>query len=435
MLRAGQAIVLAVVALLTLGLVMVTSAGLTIDAQRAVTFEAVVTGRTMTYAVAAVALLTLGAFLNVEWFSRPWGRLGPASDGRVGMQPGMRGYGSARLSALARHPATWLFLVSTLTLLMVYLPGVGREVNGAKRWVNLGPEALRLSFQPSELAKWATVIVVAAYAAARPRAAMARFWTGLLPGLALVMLVTALIVLEDLGTAVLIGAVSLLILFAAGARWWHIAVLFPAPAALVGLAVVTSEYRQRRLATFVNPYADPQGDGYHMIQSMIAVAEGKITGRGLGHGVHKFGYLPEDTTDFLFAVVCEELGVFGAAFVVFLYATLIFAGLRILTRQRNPMAQLVGLGVVATVGFQALINLTVVTGLAPTKGIALPLLSSGGTGWMLTAFCLGLLVGMDRREAAEAAAPLKPAVREDRPLQTGAAIEVISIAAPASMAL
>jgi cell division protein FtsW len=161
---------------------------------------------------------------------------------------------------------------------------------------------------------------------------------------------------------------------------------------------------------FVDPYADPQGIGYHTIQSLVAVAGGEGFGRGLGHGLQKFGYLPEDRTDFLFAIICEELGIAGAALVITLFLTLLFASLAVASRERSPLLRLFTLGVIATVCLQAIINLAVVTGLAPTKGIALPLLSSGGTGWILTAFSLGLLIAIDRGNAGFAASE---AGRED----------------------
>jgi cell division protein FtsW len=165
---------------------------------------------------------------------------------------------------------------------------------------------------------------------------------------------------------------------------------------------MTSEYRVKRIMAFVDPYADPQGIGYHTIQSLVAVAGGEGFGRGLGHGLQKFGYLPEDRTDFLFAIICEELGIAGAALVITLFLTLLFASLAVAARERSPLLRLFTLGVIATVCLQAIINLAVVTGLAPTKGIALPLLSSGGTGWILTAFSLGLLIAIDRGNAGYA---------------------------------
>ncbi|MHC4218507.1 MAG: FtsW/RodA/SpoVE family cell cycle protein, partial [Planctomycetota bacterium] len=150
------------------------------------------------------------------------------------------------------------------------------------------------------------------------------------------------------------------------------------------------------LRAWWDPYRDPQGIGYHVIQSMTTVAGGGLAGRGLGNGVQKFGYLPEDTTDFIFAVVCEEMGLVGATVVVGLFGGLLLCGWAIIRRTSDPFCRLLGLGILLTVGLQTLINLAVVTGWAPTKGIALPLVSAGGTGWVLTAFSLGLLVSIGR---------------------------------------
>lgn len=409
MLRPGQTIVICVIALLTLGIVMVTSAGLSMDPDTAVSFEGMLTGRPMIYALCAVMLMFIASAVPVQWLGGPT---------RRGIAPALR---------VLLTPAMWLLAISVLCLCLVYVEGIGKEVNHARRWLNVGPASLRLSFQPSELAKWAMVFAIAAYVVHVGEERMRRFWTGLVPALVATMLVCALIVLEDLGTAVLIGAVALFLLYAAGAKWWHIGILFPVPVAGIVLAVLTSSYRQERIISFLNPYADPQDKGYHMIQSMVAVAEGRLTGRGLGHGVYKFGYLPEDTTDFLFAIICEELGLVGAVLVIFLYVMLLLAAAKVILRQTDALSRFIGLGIAATLGMQAVINLMVVTGLAPTKGIALPLLSSGGTGWMLTAACLGLLVGMDRRTAA-AEAPIT------RPESSTDGLQALSIAAPGSLA-
>ena len=165
---------------------------------------------------------------------------------------------------------------------------------------------------------------------------------------------------------------------------------------VLAAATVSSPYRLDRWRAWVDPYQDPQGIGYHVIQSMTTVAGGGLAGRGLGNGVQKFGYLPEDTTDFIFAVICEEMGLVGATVVVSLFGGLLLCGWSIIRRCDDPFRRLLGLGILLTLGLQALINLAVVTGLAPTKGIALPLVSAGGTGWVLTAFSLGLLVSMGR---------------------------------------
>ena len=289
----------------------------------------------------------------------------------------------------------WLVLLMSLGLAALTLvPGMGRSVNGASRWLYLGPRGWGVSFQPSELVKW-TMLLAIAWWCARRRGVMHRFWHGLLPVLLLLAVACGLIIIEDLGTAVLIGLVAVCVLYAGGARLWQLALLMiPALIGVVSL-IVTSPYRFRRLLAFLDPWADPQGAGYHPIQSMLAIAQGGLTGRGLGNGVQKFGYLPEDTTDFIFAVICEELGVAGATLVVCLYLTILWIGLGIVRDCRDTFSRLVGLGVLLTIGFQAAINIAVVTVVIPTKGIALPLISSGGTGWIMTALALGLLAALD----------------------------------------
>jgi cell division protein FtsW len=158
-----------------------------------------------------------------------------------------------------------------------------------------------------------------------------------------------------------------------------------------------------RITAFMDPYADARGTGFHMIQSQVAIASGERWGRGLGNGLQKYGYLPEDTTDFIFAIICEELGLMGAIVVVVLFCTLVLSGLAIVIKQRTLQAKILALGITATVGIQAVINLFVVVGWGPTKGIALPLLSSGGTGWILTAGALGVLVALDRHASRHVA--------------------------------
>jgi cell division protein FtsW len=377
MLRAGHGVVLIACALLAIGVVMVSSAGLTIDADRTVSLSGILLGRPALLAALAMGALLVGSRVPVHRLSR-W--QGPAS------------------------PVPWLVAAMVLLLLAVHLPVIGREVNGARRWIDLGVT----SFQPSELAKWGMPLVLAAYAARRA-AVMGRFVPGLVVPMALVAVVCGLIVTEDLGTAVLIGMVAGVLLLAAGAKLWHAAVL-AAPAAL-GLvaAVVSSPYRLDRVRAWWNPYQDPQGIGYHVIQSMATVAGGGPAGRGLGNGVQKFGYLPEDTTDFIFAVICEEMGLVGAMVVVSLLGGLLLCGWSIIRRTEDPFRRLLGLGILLTLGLQTLINMAVVTGIAPTKGIALPLVSAGGTGWVLTAFSLGLLVSIGR-EAQEPGDRRVPAV-------------------------
>jgi cell division protein FtsW len=422
MLRPGHVVFLCALMLLCIGVIMVNSAGMSVKAVRpapgASTADAthaphapapeipsvaspprrflsddlwaftrsLLLSKPTAYLILAVGAMCAVAALPVRSLASIWeGRGGAAGHGE---------------DERARRAAMFILLFGTALILLVistaYWPGVGKAVNGSRRWISLPiPGFSALSFQPSELAKWGLIVVLAMYIAARG-SLMASFARGLVPGLAATGLVAGAVAHEDLGTGVLIGAAGAIVLVAGGARFWHFMLFIP-PAVVGFLALcIANPYRLRRLESFLDPYLHPQGSGYHMIQSMAAVAGGQGFGRGLGHGLQKFGYLPEDTTDFLFAIICEELGIAGACAVVCLYILLLWAGLAVIRGQSSTTLKLLGLGIIITVGLQALINLAVVTGLGPTKGIALPLISAGGTGWVLTAASLGLLVAMDR---------------------------------------
>jgi cell division protein FtsW len=358
-------------ALLALGAIAVQSAGMTVT--NASSFTELLTGRTAMLAVAAVAALLLGRCIPSRWITS---------------------------SAIA---ITAIVVAATL-LIVVLIPGLGKEVNGARRWLDIGP----LGFQPSELAKWALVLFIAWYCG-RSATRMGRFKSGLMPAAFVVGVVCMLTIVEDLGTAVLIATVAGLMLIASGARVKHMcAVAVPAVAAVVG-AIAMEPYRLQRLQTFLDPWANARGSGYHVIQSMTAINGGGVGGRGLGNGIQKFGYLPEDTTDFIFSIITEEFGLLGTCLIVGLFLALLWTGWRILSSQLHPQRQLLALGIITTVSIQGVMNLLVVTGLAPTKGIALPLVSSGGTGWLLTAFMLGVLARLDQGQPTAATRGLAPA--------------------------
>ena len=388
-----------VVALLGLGVVMVHSAALTVAtadvAADTYTPSLGVGGvpgagswidKNLIYAVLAVGAMLLGSRVDLQglftgraWLSPVWGAVGVA----IGL--------------------------CALTL----VPGFGRSVNGASRWLYIGPPGMGFSFQPSELMKW-TLVVALAWWCARRRGVMHRFFHGLLPGLLLVGLACGLIVIEDLGTAALIGAVALCVLVAGGARVWQLALMLPFAVGAVVAAILHSPYRVKRLTAFLDPWADHQGTGYHPIQSMLAFAQGGVEGAGLGQSVQKY-YIPEDTTDFVFPIIAEELGFGGALLVVGLFLAILWIGLGIAKDTPGTFGRLVALGVLLTVGLQAVINLAVVTVVVPTKGIALPLVSAGGTGWVFTAFALGLVASLDNAKAieeekVEASEPSMPAM-------------------------
>lgn len=394
MVRSGHVVMLCALVLLTIGVVMVQSAGMSVRplatdadptaaaAVSGVSIKSLLTSRTSLYLLIAVCAMAIATRLPVR---RVADRLERVVWFRPGGDMGILIIGSLMLVGL---------------LLLVYVPGIARVKNGSARWINLHLPGLE-SVQPSEIAKWAIIVLVAWYAArlgSYKDHKLKKFFSGLFPVCLCAGLVAAVVIKEDLGTGALMIFATAVVLLAGGARWAHFAAFIPV--ALVGLigAIIAAPYRVTRITTFLNPYADPAGDGYHMIQSMSTVAGGGIFGRGLGNGLQKFGYLPEDTTDFLFAVVCEELGLIGAVIVISAYAGIVWTGTNIAMRERSKPLQLIVLGVIATFAIQALINLVVVTGLGPTKGIALPLMSSGGSGWIMTAFMLGLIVSIERTQ-------------------------------------
>lgn len=384
MLRAGQTLQITVVALLGLGVIAVHSAGMTIvhdESRGPVSVMTILVSRHGLYALLAVLTMALTSRLDIRQ--------------------------ALRLRGLA-SPVLWVMALSLVLVALTLVPGLGKTVNGASRWLYLGPKRWGLSFQPSELAKWSLVLAIACWCSRRS-GIMRRWRLGLSPILVLVGAVCGLVMIEDLGTAVLIGMVSVGLLLAGGARWWHLAATVPPAAGAVVAAILHSPYRWARLTAFLNPWADPMGTGYHPIQSMLAIAQGGLAGRGLGNGVQKFGYLPEDTTDFIFATICEEMGIAGAGLVVALYLVILWNGLAIVRDCRDTFGRLLGLGVLLTVGLQALINIAVVTVVVPTKGIALPLLSAGGTGWVVTAAALGIVASLDEaNRLAEADSPADP---------------------------
>jgi cell division protein FtsW len=262
-----------------------------------------------------------------------------------------------------------------------------------------------LVFQPSELAKLALVVFMAVFLARRLNEARS-FWRTLLPGLTVVGLVAGLVGIEDFGTAGLLALVGGAMLLAAGCRVAHMAAMAVPAFAAAAFLVISEPYRFTRLTTFFDIWADPRGAGYHPVQSLATIASGGWFGRGLGAGVQKYGYLPAIQTDFIFAGLCEETGVLGGMVVILLFLTLLVMGLRI-TRHGPPGApSLLAFGVTTLITLQAVINIAVVTVMAPTKGIALPFVSAGGSGIVFLAALAGLLAAVayaSRTEPADLA--------------------------------
>ena len=285
-----------------------------------------------------------------------------------------------------------LLAISAVLLVLVLIPGLGVSINGSRRWLRLGP----LSFQPAELAKLALVAYLAAFLA-RKRDEMGHFWRGVFPPLAVGGALAGLVLLQpDLGNAVTLLVLTIGLLFLAGARTRYLAMVAIPAIPLAALAVWMAPYRMRRVFAFLDPWQDPRGSGFQIIQSWLAFGGGGVFGRGIGDSKQKLFYLPEAHTDFIFAIIGEELGFVGASIVVALFAVLVWRGLRIGLRAADPFGAYLALGITVLVATQTLVNLGVVTGMLPTKGLPLPFLSFGGSALLMTMLATGVLLNISQ---------------------------------------
>ncbi len=289
-----------------------------------------------------------------------------------------------------RRPAVVypMLIVSTLLLIVVlFLP----SVNGTHRWIRLGA----LSFQPAELAKLSMVLFLAYHI--ERRADRITEWVTLFPALLLVSWFGVLILIQqDLGTAFCLVLTSGVMLFAAGVRLKQLAALAVPSLVVLCVAVWTVSWRIERIISFFNPWADPQGAGYHVIQSLIAVGTGGVTGVGLMEGRQKLFYLPYPYSDFVFAVIGEELGLLGALAVVIAFVVLLWRGLRASWGAPDEFGRFLAAGLTLGIVFQALINISVVLGLLPPKGIPLPFISAGGSSLVFALFGVGLVANVSQ---------------------------------------
>lgn len=288
--------------------------------------------------------------------------------------------------------APHLLLLAFFLLLLVLIPGVGREAGGATRWIGIGS----VGFQPSELAK-VCIIVFTAYGLSRNRDFARDSVKGVLPYLFILGAASVIILLQrDLGTVVSLSGTILIMLFAAGARLSILGALGAAGAGLMAAAIIFEPYRMQRFLAFLNPWDDPQGTGFHIIQSLYALGSGGLFGTGLGQGKQKYLYLPEQHTDFIFAVIGEELGFIGGVLVITLFMVFVWRGLRIALTAPDPFASLLATGITVGIGLQAFINIGVVTGSLPVTGITLPFISFGGTSLIFTLLGVGILLNISK---------------------------------------
>ncbi len=285
-------------------------------------------------------------------------------------------------------------LVLSLGLLTVLLiPGMGMTAGGATRWLSF----YGFSFQPSELAKLSLAVYIA-YSMAKKGPEMRSFSKGLLPHLLIAGVFMGLIILQpDLGTAVIMGIWLMMLLFVGGVRIYQITALLVAFAPVLGFLIWLEPYRLRRWWAFLEPWKDPHGLGFQIIHSFLAFGSGGLFGVGLGNSKQKLLYLPEPHTDFILSIIAEELGLMGVAAIVLLFGVLLMRGIKAALNARDLYSTYLAMGISSFIGLQVLVNMGVVMGLLPTKGLTLPLISYGGSSLVLNLMGIGILLSIARR--------------------------------------
>ena len=360
----------AVVLLTSFGFIMVSSASLHIAAESY--------GQPWFYSLRQLIFIGLGLGAGFIAFNIPvsvWQKLGP-----------------------------WLLLIGLILLVVVLIPGVGRTVNGATRWIDLGV----FNLQVSEMMKLFVIVYLAGYLVRRGDEVRTSF-KGFLKPMVLLSLVALLLLLEpDFGASAVIMATALAMMFIGGVRLWQFGLLVLLVSAAMAVLAVTSPYRMERLTTFLNPWADPFNSGFQLTQALIAIGRGEIWGVGLGSGVQKLFYLPEAHTDFLFAVLAEEFGLIGSLLVISLFVVFVVRAF-LIARQAEMKGEQFGAymayGLGLWLGLQAFINIGVNMGVLPTKGLTLPLMSYGGSSVVVCCVAVALLLRIDfelRRSAIQA---------------------------------
>ncbi len=295
-------------------------------------------------------------------------------------------------SDFLERKAYWIFGLTLPMLLLTIIPGVGECANGACRWVPLG----FFNLQPAEFVKVGFIIATCAWLT-RVSDRLRNPIYGMAPVFGMVGLLGLVLLSQpDFGTTALLGALSVLLLFLGGVPAWQLAGPTALLSVLAGFLVYLEPYRVKRLVVFLNPDADPQGVGWQLRQALIAFGSGKVFGQGIGASTQKSGWLPEAHTDFIFSVIGEEAGLLGASAIVVLFALLAWRGFRIAHRHSEPFAQLLAAGLTLLITLQAMVNMGVVLGLLPTKGIGLPFLSYGGSSMMAFLAASGILLSLSR---------------------------------------
>jgi len=291
---------------------------------------------------------------------------------------------------------SYLLVLSIALLIIVLIPQFGTEINRARRWLRIPIGPILISFQPSELAKWATVFFLAAVSD-KFSDEIKLYWKRFFPICCTIGIVVGLIVVEDFGTAAIIALLGFLVLIIAGVKWWHI--LTPLPFGIAGFfaVLIHSPNRLQRIIAYFYPEKLADSVAYQANQSLNALGSGGLWGKGLGMGVCKYGHLPEDTTDFIFAIIGEELGFFGTTVVIGLFIAFVLLGIVVVIRCRDRFGQILAGGIILTIALQAALNIGVVTVVLPTKGMPLPFVSAGGTSMLLSSAAVGVLLNIAKQ--------------------------------------
>jgi cell division protein FtsW len=303
----------------------------------------------------------------------------------------------AMLVAMNIHYRTWnnrllvfsLIGISGILLVAVlFMPAIAN----VHRWFRIGP----ISIQPAELAKFPMILFLS-WHLARKQGQIESFWQTILPALLVCGQMSFLIVIEpDLGTALMIVGITVSLLFLAGMSWKYFAGFAAAAVPLAYILVFSVDYRRQRLISFLNPEADAQDSGFQILQSLIALGTGGIHGTGLANGIQKLFYLPEPHNDFIFAIVGEELGLFGTVGLLLAFVFFLWRGLKIAWKAPDPFGQFLAAGITVMIVLQALINISVVIGILPTKGLPLPFISSGGSSLLVSMIGVGVLLNISQ---------------------------------------
>ncbi len=297
-----------------------------------------------------------------------------------------------------------LLLINLLLMILVLIPGMGTEINGARRWFSFSG----ITFQPVEILKPALVLYMSHYMTAFPER-LNRFSSGLAPMLVMLGISVFLLLLQpDFGNAALLFAVSVCMWFVGGVPIAQLLSILGICVPVGLLAMVAEPYRMQRLLSFIDPWADPMGSGYQLIQSMLAFGSGGLEGVGLGQGVQKLFYLPEPFTDFIVAVLAEELGFVGVMALMVLFMVLLGRGMHLVYSTRERFARLLVLGCILLLGFSFMINMGAAMGIMPTKGMPMPIISYGGSALFGSFLLIGLIFSVQRHKPVNVRKETRP---------------------------